>query len=150
MNTAQLDILLVEDSIEDVDLIRDAFAQSPFKPRISVVTDGQKALDFLHKRSGYQKVTEPNLILLDLNLPRKSGHEVLAEIKSNPRLKAIPVVILTTSRSRSDVMKCYQNYTNCYICKPLSYDEFSDVIQEIESYWLSIVELPGIRPERPS
>jgi len=145
MNTGPLNILLIEDSIEDIDLIRAAFEESVLKPRVSVVTDGQEALDFLYKKGDYKNVIDPDLIILDLNLPKKSGHEILSKIKFNPQLKMIPVVVLTTSRSSADILKSYQNHTNCYICKPLKYEQFIDVIKEIERFWLSVAQLPNIR-----
>lgn len=146
MNTKPFNILLIEDSIEDADLIQSTFEESTLQPRIAIVTDGQVALDYLYKKDAYNEVENPDLIILDLNLPKKNGHEILLKIKEDPQLKLIPVVILTTSRSPSDILKSYKNYANCYICKPLNYDGFKGVIQEIENFWLSTVQLPDVYP----
>lgn len=143
MNTTQLNILLIEDAVEDADLIRTAFEESKLDPQITLMTDGQKGLDYLYKSGEFKNRTEdPDLVILDLNLPKKSGQEVLARIKADPGLKMIPVVVLSTSRSADDIRKCYADHTNCYICKPLNFEEFIGVVREIENFWLNIVQLP--------
>jgi two-component system response regulator len=137
-----IDILLVEDNPGDVDLAREALADSKINNRLFTVGDGEAAIDFLFKRNGYQNMPRPDLILLDLNLPRKDGREVLADIKSHKILKCIPVVILTTSQADEDVLKSYNLHANCYITKPIAFDQFIKVVRSIEGFWLSIVVLP--------
>ena len=137
-----IEILLVEDNPGDADLAREALMDSKLNNNLFTVDDGVKAMDYLHKRGEYMDAVRPDLILLDLNLPRKDGREVLAEIKTHPDLKRIPVVILTTSRAEEDVLKTYNLHANCYITKPINLDQFIHVVQSIENFWLSIVVLP--------
>ena len=137
-----IEILLVEDNPGDADLAREALMDSKLNNNLFTVDDGVKAMDYLHKRGEYQNAVRPDLILLDLNLPRKDGREVLAEVKANSDLKRIPVVILTTSRAEEDVLKTYNLHANCYITKPINLDQFIHVVQSIENFWLSIVVLP--------
>jgi len=137
-----VDILMVEDNPGDVDLARIALEESKFKNRLHVVEDGVKAMAFLRRESPYTGASRPDLILLDLNLPRKDGREVLAEIKNDDSLKRIPVVILTTSKSEEDVIKSYNLHANCYITKPIDLNQFIHVVKSIESFWISIVVLP--------
>lgn len=137
-----IDILLVEDNPGDVRLAKEALKESKVRNRLFVVEDGVEAMAFLRKQGKYSGVPHPDLILLDLNLPRKSGREVLAEIKSDEDLKHIPVVILTVSRADEDVMKCYNHHANCYITKPLDFNQFMEVTKSIEEFWLTIVRLP--------
>ena len=137
-----IEILLVEDNPGDADLAREALTDSKLNNNLFTVEDGVKAMDYLHKRGEYMDAVRPDLILLDLNLPRKDGREVLAEIKTHPDLKRIPVVILTTSRAEEDVLKTYNLHANCYITKPINLDQFIHVVQSIENFWLSIVVLP--------
>jgi two-component system, chemotaxis family, response regulator Rcp1 len=145
MNTNEgrpIEILLVEDSPSDTDLTIEALRHGRVCNHLSIVEDGVQALDFLRRQGGYREAPRPDLILLDLNLPRKDGREVLAEIKADERLKTIPVVVLTTSRSDHDVQQVYQLNGNCYIVKPVDFDQFLRVVRTIEDFWLSVVKLP--------
>ena len=137
-----INILLIEDSLGDVRLVQEALKEGKLHNRLFVVRDGVEGLDFLMQRNQYQEAVRPDLILLDLNMPKKDGRELLAEIKQHGELKRIPVVILTTSTSEADVLKTYNLHANCYIVKPLDLDEFIRVVRSIESFWLSIVKLP--------
>ena len=137
-----VEILLVEDNPGDVDLAREALEDSKLHNRLHVAEDGEKAMAFLNGRPPYENMPRPDLILLDLNLPRKDGREVLADIKGDPDLKRIPVVILTTSRAEQDVLRSYDLHANCYITKPIDFDQFMEVVRSIESFWMSIVVLP--------
>ncbi len=142
-----IDILLVEDNPGDADLAREALEDTKLHNRLHVVDDGEKALAFLRRQGAYAAAPRPDLILLDLNLPRKDGREVLAEIKSDDHLKRIPVVILTTSRAEEDVLKTYNLHANCYISKPIDLNQFMRVVKSIEDFWLSIVVLPPDGPK---
>ena len=146
MTTHQLakpvNILLVEDNPGDSDLAREALESSKLNNNLQVVDDGEKAMAFLRREGPYAKAPRPDLILLDLNLPKKDGRQVLAEIKSDNALKRIPVVILTTSRAEEDVIKSYNLHANCYITKPIDLNQFLHVVRSIENFWLSIVVLP--------
>lgn len=138
-----IDILLAEDSPGDADLAREALEESKLKNRLYTVVDGQEALDFLYRRGEYQNVPRPDLILLDLNMPRVDGREVLKIVKEDEDLRSIPVVILTTSRAEEDILKTYNLHANCYITKPLDLDKFIEVVAAIENFWISIVALPS-------
>lgn len=138
-----IEILLVEDNPGDADLAREALVSSKIKNTLHVVSDGEKAMDFLRKKGEYAFAPRPDLILLDLNLPRKDGREVLAEVKQDDNLKRIPVVILTSSKADEDIIKSYNLHANCYITKPLDFFQFTKVVQSIENFWLSIVVLPN-------
>jgi CheY-like chemotaxis protein len=140
----RIEILLVEDNPGDVRLTREALRDGKVWNNLSHVSDGVEALDFLNRVKGYENAPRPDLILLDLNLPRKDGREVLDEIKSDPRLSAIPVVVLTTSRAEEDVLRSYGLHANCYIVKPLDLEQFLIVVQSIETFWFSIVKLPAV------
>lgn len=142
MQIEPINILLIEDSEGDVRLVQEALKEGKLQNRLFVVRDGVDGMNFLMKRGKYQDTVRPDLILLDLNMPKKDGREVLAEIKQDEDLKRIPVIILTTSSSESDILKTYNLHANCYIVKPLDLDEFIRVIRSIESFWLSIVKLP--------
>jgi chemotaxis family two-component system response regulator Rcp1 len=146
MNAAQfykpIEILLVEDNPGDVDLAREALESTKMRNIFHVVNDGEAAMDFLLRRDVYTEVPRPDLILLDLNLPKKDGREVLAEVKSSDSLKRIPVVVLTTSRAEEDILKSYDLHANCYISKPIDFEQFLKVVKSIEDFWLSIVVLP--------
>jgi chemotaxis family two-component system response regulator Rcp1 len=135
-------ILLVEDSPSDVRLTQKVMADARIANELHVVGDGADALDFLNRRGPYANAPQPDMILLDLNLPRKDGREVLEEIKNDPALMHIPVVVLTTSREEADVLRSYELHANSYIAKPIDLHEFIDVVRSIEGYWLSIVRLP--------
>ncbi len=137
-----IDILLIEDNPGDVRLAQEALKESKVKNRLYVVEDGVEAMTFLRQQGQYKAVPRPDLILLDLNLPRKSGREVLAEVKNDESLKRIPVVVLTVSRAEEDVIRCYNNYANCYITKPLDFNQFMEITRSIEEFWLTIVKLP--------
>jgi CheY-like chemotaxis protein len=135
-------ILLVEDSPSDVRLTEKVMADARIANELHVVGDGVDALDFLYRRASYADAPMPDMILLDLNLPRKDGREVLQTIKADDTLKHIPVVVLTTSREEADVLQSYELHASSYIAKPIDLHEFIDVVRSIEGYWLSIVRLP--------
>ncbi|CAN5162685.1 response regulator [soil metagenome] len=137
------EILLIEDSPSDVLLAKEALADSRVANNLHEVTDGVEAMKFLRKEGPYTRVPRPDLILLDLNLPRKDGREVLAEIKSDENLKRIPVVVLTTSKSEADVMKAYGLHANCYIVKPVDFEQFAQVVRSVENFWFAVVTLAG-------
>ena len=141
------EILLVEDSPGDVRLTREALKDAKMHINLHVASDGIEAMAFLNREEEYSDVPRPDLILLDLNLPRKDGRQVLEEIKVNPALMTIPIVILTTSASEEDVLRSYRLHANCYISKPVDLDGFLKVIKSIDNFWLSIVKLP--REPRP-
>jgi chemotaxis family two-component system response regulator Rcp1 len=135
-------ILLVEDSPGDVRLTMEAFKDGKICNHLDVVMDGEEALAFLRREGKYADESLPNLILLDLNLPKKDGREVLMEIKNDKELKRIPVVVLTTSAAEKDILKTYDLHANCYITKPVDFDQFITVVKSIEDFWLTIVKLP--------
>lgn len=137
-----VEILLVEDSPADVLMTRDAFEQARLVNTLHVVDDGVQALAFLRQEGMYASSPRPDLILLDLNLPRKNGVEVLAEIKSDPKLQSIPVVILTTSHTEQDILDSYDLHANCYIVKPVGFEKFLKAVQSIQDFWFSVVTLP--------
>ncbi len=142
-NGEPIEILLVEDSPDDILLTTEALKDGKVRNRVSVVEDGEEAMAFLRREGANARAPRPDLILLDLNLPRKSGREVLADIKSDPNLKRIPVVIMTTSSDERDVLESYNCHANCYVTKPVDFDQFIHVIKSIESFWLTIVKLPA-------
>jgi CheY-like chemotaxis protein len=135
-------ILLVEDNEGDILLTLDAFEESKIKSEISVARNGQEALDFLFKLGKYTDSNKPDLILLDINIPIFNGHEVLKQIKNDPNLKKIPVIMLTTSTNPKDINLAYENHSNCYINKPLAMEHFLDAILKIEEFWLQLSKLP--------
>lgn len=137
-----VEILLVEDNLADVRLTQETLKEEKLNNNLNVVNDGVEALAFLRREGQYINAVRPDLILLDLNLPRKDGREVLAEIKNDPDLKTIPVVVLTISEAEKDVLQSYRLYANCYIVKPLDLNQFSMVVKSIQNFWLSIVKLP--------
>ena len=137
------EILLVEDNPGDVELIRDALQFGRVINRISVATDGETAMTFLNRGRGFENAPLPDLILLDLNLPKKDGFEVLKEIKDHPVLSRVPVVILTSSKADRDILKSYDLHANCFISKPVDVDEFLDTVRSTGDFWLSIVKLPA-------
>ena len=137
-----IEILLVEDNPGDVRLAIEALRESKVRNNLHVARDGVEALAFLRREQPHEEAPRPDLILLDLNLPRKDGRKVLAEIKVDPRLHTIPVVILTTSRAEQDVLRSYELQANCYITKPVDLDQFITVVKSIEDFWLTIVTLP--------
>jgi CheY-like chemotaxis protein len=146
LNGRPIEILLVEDNPGDVRLTIEALKEAKVRNRLSVAKDGVEALAFLRREGSYAEAARPDLILLDLNLPRKDGREVLAEIKVDTSLRSIPVVILTTSRADQDILKSYELHANCYITKPVDLDQFITVVKSIESFWLTIVTLPRQEP----
>ncbi len=137
-----IEILLVEDNPGDVDLTREALESARICNHLHVDDDGAKAVDFLFRRGEYANVPRPDIILLDLNLPKKDGKQVLKEIKADPCLTNIPVVVLTTSAADEDVLGAYQLHANCYITKPVDFQQFLHVVRSIEEFWLTIVKLP--------
>jgi two-component system, chemotaxis family, response regulator Rcp1 len=137
-----IDILLVEDSPGDVRLTQEALAEARVANRLHVVGDGVEALAFLKRTGRYASVPRPDIILLDLNLPKMDGRQVLAAVKSDPDLKTIPVVVLTTSDAEADILRSYNLHANCYLVKPVDVDEFFNQVRSLEGFWLAIVKLP--------
>ena len=137
-----IEVLLVEDNPGDAQLTRIALEESKISIHLNVVEDGVEAMAFLRKQEKYVKAAHPDIVLLDLNLPRKDGREVLAEIKADENLRRIPVVILTTSQAQEDILKAYNLSANCYITKPVDFDQFVKIVQSIENFWFAIVKLP--------
>jgi len=142
-NGRPIEVLLVEDNPGDVRLTREALKEGKVRNNLSVAPDGVEAMAFLRREGIYSTAPRPDIILLDLNLPKKDGRQVLAEVKAAPELRRIPVVILTTSRAEEDILKTYDLHANCFITKPVDFEQFIKVVQSIESFWLSIVQLPG-------
>jgi CheY-like chemotaxis protein len=145
-NTRLIDILLVEDSPSDAMMTREALNDSRLLSHLYTVTDGEKAIAFLRRQAGFADAPRPGLILLDLNLPKKSGQEVLEEIKNDEQLKTIPVVVLTTSRAEDDVLKAYRMHANCYITKPVEFSKLVDAVDSIRKFWLTTATLPPVHP----
>jgi CheY-like chemotaxis protein len=137
-----VDVLLVEDDPGDILMTREAFQHHKIQNKLHVVTDGEQALQFLHQTGEYAGVPRPGLILLDLNLPRRSGHEVLADLKEDPQLRVIPVVVLTTSQAEEDILRSYSLHANAYVSKPVDFERFMDVIRQIDSFFVTVVKLP--------
>ncbi len=142
INGRPVEILLVEDNAGDVRLTREALKDAKVVNNLSVVGDGEEAMRFLRRQGPFQSAPRPDLILLDLNLPRKDGREVLEEIKSDPSLMVIPVVVLTTSKAEEDVVRSYRLHANCYIAKPVDFNRFMEVVRQLENFWLAVVRLP--------
>jgi CheY-like chemotaxis protein len=141
-DSSPIEILLVEDNPGDVRLTQEALREGKLHNRLSVCDDGAKAIDFLHRRGPYAEAPRPDLILLDLNLPKKDGRQVLSEIKADESLRRIPVVVLTSSQADEDVIKAYDLQVNCYITKPIELTQFLSVVKAIEDFWLTIVKMP--------
>jgi two-component system, chemotaxis family, response regulator Rcp1 len=139
-----VDILLVEDNPGDVRLTQEAFRESKLNIRLNVVMDGEDALNYLFRRPPYENATRPDMILLDLNIPKKDGREVLEEIKQDDSLRYVPVIILTTSNAEQDIVKTYNLKVNAYINKPVDFDRFFDIVQKIETFWLMTATLPSV------
>jgi CheY-like chemotaxis protein len=137
-----VDVLLVEDDQGDILMTREAFEYYKIRNALHVVTDGEQALQFLHRTGDYVNAPRPGLILLDLNLPRRDGLEVLAELKSDPALRVIPVVILTTSQAEEDILRSYSLHANAYVSKPVDFERFMEVIRQIDSFFVTVVKLP--------
>ena len=140
-----IEVLLVEDDPGDVLLIREAFEDNKVANRLHVVSDGVEALEFMRQTGEHADAPRPDLVLLDLNLPRKDGREVLAEIKEDPALRAIPVVVLTTSKAEEDVLRSYDLHANAYVTKPVDFDRFIGVVRQIDQFFVSVVKLPNNR-----
>ncbi len=138
-----IEILLVEDNAADVRLTEEALKEGKVRNNLHVARDGMEALEFLKRQGKHANATRPDLILLDLNLPRRDGREVLAEIKNDPDLKLIPVVVLTTSSAEADILKSYKLHANCYITKPVDLEQFVSVVKSIDDFWLTVVRLPS-------
>ena len=149
MNKSQINrsikLLLVEDNPGDAYIIKNYLQTSKIPYKFDHLVDGEQLMSYLYREGDYAKVSLPELILLDLNLPKKNGFEVLKEIKSHPQLKLIPVVILTSSRAEKDILESYRLYASCYIAKPFEYSEFIDTIRKIEIFWLKLVQLPSLK-----
>ncbi len=145
--TTPIEILMVEDSPGDARLTMEALKEAKVLNRISVVEDGVEAMAFLRREGKHTEAPRPDLILLDLNLPKKDGREVLAEIKTDPALADIPVVVLTTSQAEQDVLRSYQLHANCYVTKPVDLTQFMSVIKSVESFWLTVARLPRAESE---
>lgn len=143
-NTHAIEILLVEDNPGDVRLTREMLQEARVANTLRVVADGEQALDYLHRRGQFANVPRPDMVLLDLNLPKKNGQEVLAEIKAHPELRRIPVVVLTTSKAEEDILRSYDLHANCYVTKPVDLSQFMGVVKSIEDFWLTIVRLPTL------
>ncbi len=141
-----IEILLVEDNAADVRLTEEALKEGKVRNNLHVARDGMEALEFLRRQGKYANATRPDLILLDLNLPRRDGREVLAEIKDDADLKLIPVVVLTTSSAEADILKSYKLHANCYITKPVDLEQFVQVVKSIDDFWLTVVRLPRDQP----
>jgi CheY-like chemotaxis protein len=138
----EVTILLVEDNPGDVRLVQEIFREGRICNSLEIARDGVEAMEYLRQEGKYHLALRPDLILLDLNLPRKNGSEVLAEIKADERLRRIPVVVLTASQAEEDIVRAYNHHANCYLTKPIDLDQFISVVQAIKSFWLSIVQLP--------
>ncbi len=143
MTPRPIEILLVEDNPADVRLTQEVMKETKVLNRMHVVSDGAEALDFLHRRGAHAGAVRPDVVLLDLNLPRKDGRQVLAEVKADEDLRTIPIVILTVSTAEEDVLRSYQLCANCYITKPIDLEQFSKVVKSVEEFWLTIVRLPA-------
>jgi CheY-like chemotaxis protein len=141
-NLRPIRVLLVEDSPTDLLMTREALERSKLRIEIHAVEDGVKTMEFLRRTGKYSNAPRPDLVLLDLNLPKKDGREVLAEIKADPGLKSIPVVILTTSKAEEDIARAYQSHANCFITKPVGFANFNEVMRSIERYWFAVATLP--------
>lgn len=139
-----IEVLLVEDSEADAVMVKETLLDSKLKMNLNVVHDGVEAMHYLQRKGKYQQQRTPDLIILDLNLPKKDGREVLAEIKEDDRIKQIPVVVLTTSSAEEDIVRSYKLHANCYITKPLDFDQFAKIVASIESFWFTIAKLPPI------
>lgn len=147
MTGTVVEILLIEDNPGDRALAVEALRDSKINNHLHVAVDGEEAMNFLNKKGNFKNVETPDIIFLDLNLPKKDGREILAEIKINPKLKSIPVVVLTTSSAEEDIIRSYDLHANCYISKPLDFNQFVKVVKSIEDFWLTIVKLPPKKRE---
>ncbi len=139
-----MEVLLVEDSPGDVRLTREALKEGKVRNNLNVVSDGVEAMEYLRRQGPYAAAPRPDIVLLDLNMPRKDGREVLAEMKADKGLRRIPVVILTTSEAEQDILRTYDLHANCYLTKPVDLDQFISIVKSVEDFWLTIVKLPRI------
>jgi CheY-like chemotaxis protein len=137
-----IDVLLVEDDPADALLVREAFEDNKVRNALHVVTDGEQALDFLFRRNAHADAPRPDLVLLDLHLPRKDGREVLAEVEADPDLRTIPIVVLTTSSAEEDILRSYELHANLFVTKPVDFDRFIDVVRQIDELFVTVVKLP--------
>lgn len=144
IESKKVDILLVEDNPGDILLTQEAFRSAKVANELYVARDGEEALQFLRKQGPHANAITPDIVLLDLNLPRIDGREVLQEIKSDPNLRKLPVVVLTSSEAETDVARTYDLHVNCYVVKPIDFDKFMDVVQAINNFWLTVVKLPVV------
>ena len=142
-NYKLIDILVVEDNPGDALLIKEVLKSNKIYNSFNIVIDGAEAMDFLHRKGKFTKAPRPDLILLDLNLPKLDGRQVLAEIKSDEKLKQIPVVVMTMSQAEEDIAKAYSLHANCYVTKPIDLEQFVKVVESLENFWFSLVKLPG-------
>ncbi|MBN2261002.1 MAG: response regulator [Clostridiales bacterium] len=145
MTKKKINILLIEDNPGDVDLILYTFKKNRINNEIKAITSGEEALDFIFKRNNYENALSPDLIILDINLPKISGLEILKEIKSHSETKMIPTIILTTSKSEMDILTAYENFASAYVVKPVEIEEFIETIAKLDNFWLDIVKLPNNR-----
>ena len=143
-NLKIVEILLIEDNPGDARLTQEALNEGKVKNNLQIAYDGVEATDFLFRRNQYQDAPRPDLIILDLNLPKKNGQEVLAEIKADDNLKSIPVIVLTISKAEEDIIRSYNLHANCFLIKPIDLNQFFDVVRSIEDFWLSLVKLPRL------
>lgn len=141
-----IEVLMAEDNEDDIELTREAFAESKFHVNLHVVRDGVEAMAFLRREGGYEAVPRPDLLLLDLNMPRKDGREVLEDVRNDPALQYLPIVVLTTSGREEDVLRAYELNANCYVRKPVDFSQFMRVVELINEFWITVVVLPP-RPE---
>ncbi len=142
-NGRPVEVLLVEDNIGDVRLTQEALREAKVHNNLSVVNDGVEAMAFLRREGKYAGAPRPDLVLLDLNMPRKDGRAVLAEVKADPNLRRIPVVVLTTSKAEEDIVRSYELHANSYVTKPVDFEQFMKVVQSIEGFWLTVVKYPN-------
>ncbi|MBI2083178.1 MAG: response regulator [Deltaproteobacteria bacterium] len=141
-NAKPIEILLVEDNPGDIRLIQEAFREEKIINKMQIVNDGEEAVDYIFGRGSHVGRVLPDLVILDLNLPKKDGREVLREVKNDEKMKMIPVIILTSSRAEEDIVKSYMSHANCYIAKPTDFEKFTDVVKRIENFWFTVVSLP--------
>ena len=143
MTVTLIQVLLVEDSLPDIELTLEALEEAKLANEVHVVRDGAEALDFVHRRGGHEQAPRPDLIILDLNLPKLSGQEVLEHLKTHAELRRIPIAVLTTSAAEVDVVRSYDLGANCYLTKPVDVDQFLKIVQSIEDFWFGVVRLPA-------
>ncbi len=143
MITSPIQLLIVEDNPGDVRLLRECFGESRLQYEIHVVEDGEQAIDFIFRKGAHKKAPRPDLVLLDLNLPKLDGHTVLDRVKKDPKLKRIPIVVLTSSQNERDILKSHDLHANCYLVKPMLFDQYQSMVKSIEEFWFNMSELPN-------